>query len=159
MIPHVLSTLALFGLALLLGATVYESVVMAPNYERDIPASIDLARQFLKRTTPANYFRLLTPFTQLLVLASVVASWQIAAARWRLLTALGVLVLLEVITFTFHYPRLAIMFKAPMSEDTARLRRAARQWAIGNLVRVFLLVVAFLAALQAVTTLAMRLGQ
>lgn len=159
MIPHVLSTLALFGLALLLGATIYESVVMAPNYERDIPTSIDLARQFLKRTTPANYFRLLTPFTQLLLLVSVIASWQSAAARWRLLTALGVLLLVEVITFTFHYPRLAIMFKAPMPEDPARLRRAAREWANGNLVRAFLLVVAFLSALQAVTTLAMRLGR
>ena len=31
------STLALLGLALLLGATVYETIVMAPNYERDIP--------------------------------------------------------------------------------------------------------------------------
>ena len=47
MIAEVLATLALFGLALLLGATIYESVVMAPNYERDIPNSIDLARQFL----------------------------------------------------------------------------------------------------------------
>jgi hypothetical protein len=44
MIPHVLSTLALIGPALLLGATIYQSVVMAPNYERDIPTSIELAR-------------------------------------------------------------------------------------------------------------------
>jgi hypothetical protein len=44
MIPHLLSTLALLGLALLLGATIYESVVMAPNYERDIPTALELAR-------------------------------------------------------------------------------------------------------------------
>jgi hypothetical protein len=43
MIPHVLSTLALIGPALLLGATIYQSVVMAPNYERDILTSIELA--------------------------------------------------------------------------------------------------------------------
>lgn len=154
MIPHLLSTLAVLGLALLLGATIYESVVMAPNYERAIPASIDLARQFLKRTTPAHYFRVITPLTQLLLLASLVASWQIAAARWRLLTALGLLVLIDVITYTFHYPRLAIMFKAPMPEDPGRLGRAAREWAVGNVVRAVLLAVAFLSALQAVTMLA-----
>jgi Anthrone oxygenase len=154
MTPHVLSTLALVGLALLLGATLYESVVMAPNYEREIPASIDLARQFLKRTTPAHYFRPITPVTQLLLLASLVASWQIAPARWLLLTALAILVLIDAITFAFHYPRLAIMFKAPMPEDPVRLRSAAREWALGNILRVILLAVAFLLALQAVTILA-----
>jgi hypothetical protein len=152
----VFSTLALFGLALLLGATIYESVVMAPNYERDIPTSIDLARQFLKRTTPAHYFRLITPLTQLLLLAALVASWQIAAARWRLSAAFGIVVLIDVITFTFHYPRLAVMFKAPMAEDPARMRRAAREWALGNVVRAVLLAAAFLTALQAVTILATR---
>ena len=156
MIPHVLSTLALFGLALLLGAAIYESVVMAPNYERDIPTSMELARQFLKRTTPAHYFRIITPLTQLLLLASLLAAWQVPAARWRLVTALGVLVLLDVITFAFHYPRLAIMFKAPMAEDAGRLRRAAREWALGNLVRGLLLAGALLSALQAVTILATR---
>lgn len=156
MIPYVLSTLALIGLALLLGATLYESVVMAPNYERDMPASIDLARQFLKGTTPAGYFRVITPVTQLLLLAGLVASWQIAPAGWRLLTALGVLVFIDVITFMFHYPRLAIMFKDPMPEDPARLGRAAREWALGNIVRVALLAVAFLSALGAVTSLASR---
>jgi hypothetical protein len=158
MIPLLLSTLALLGLALLLGATLYESVVMAPNYERDIPTSIDVARQFLKRTTPTHYFRLISPITELLLLASLVASWPIAAARSRLLAALGLLVLLDVITFTFHYPRLAIMFKAPMPENPARLRRAAREWARGNIVRVLLLTVAFLSALQAVAILAARVA-
>jgi hypothetical protein len=49
------------------------------------------------------------------------------------------------------------MFKAPMPEDPARLGRAAREWALGNIVRAALLAVAFLSALQAVTILAMRL--
>jgi hypothetical protein len=71
-----------------------------------------------------------------------------------LVTALGLLLLLDAITFTFHYPRLAIMFKALLPEDPARLRRAAREWALGNLAKAALLVAAFLAALQAVTMLA-----
>lgn len=155
MIPQVLATFALLGLALLLGATAYESVVMAPNYERDIPASLALARQFLKRTTPAHYFRIIMPLTQLVLLAGVVASWQVEAARSRLLTALGVLVLIDVMTFAFHYPRLAIMFKAPMREDPAQMKHAAREWALGNVARAVLLALAFLAALQAVTILAL----
>jgi hypothetical protein len=127
---------------------------MAPNFERDLPNSIDLARQFLRRTTPAHFFRPIMPITQLLLLGGLIAAWPIAAARWQLLTALGLLVLLDVITFTFHYPRLAIMFKAPLQENPAGLARTAREWALGNIVRALLLVAAFLAALQAVTILA-----
>jgi hypothetical protein len=50
------------------------------------------------------------------------------------------------------------MFKDPMAPDPERLRRAARGWAVGNIGRALILVVALLAALQAVTALAMRLG-
>lgn len=148
MLEHVLLTLALLGLALLLGATAYESVVMAPNFERDVPESIDIARRFLQRVTPARYFRVLAPVTQLILLGSVVAAWGTPAVRTPAVVALVMLVLLDGITFTFHYPRLAIMFKGPMPEDSQRLRRAAREWAIGNLVRIALLVVAVLAVLH-----------
>lgn len=150
MVQHVLLTLSLLGLALLLGATAYESVVMAPNYERDIPDSIDVARRFLQRTTPAHYFRVLTPVTQLALLGSVVLTWRSPAVRTPSLIGLGVLVLLDIITFTFHYPRLAIMFKGSMPDDVQRLRRAAREWAVGNILRVLLLVIAVLAILHAI---------
>jgi uncharacterized membrane protein len=103
---------------------------MAPNYERDIPASIGVARQFLRRVTPAHYFRIISPLTQLLLLVSVVVCWEVPGARWFLLAALGALVLADVITFTFHYLRLNIMFKEPIPHDPARLRRAAREWAV-----------------------------
>lgn len=146
LLPHILATLALLGLALLLGATAYESVVMAPNYERDIPDSILRARDFLVRTTPAHYFRPLSLANQLVLLAGVAATWSLPDARWSLAAALGVLVLLDAITFAWHYPRLAILFKAPPPHDPATLRRAAREWAGGNLVRLVLLVVGFLAA-------------
>lgn len=68
--------------------------------------------------------------------------------RWSLAAALGILVLLDAITFAWHYPRLALLFKAPPPHDPAVLRRAAREWATGNLVRLALLVVGFLAALR-----------
>lgn len=156
MIGYWLSTLALLGVALLLGATLYESVVMAPNYEREIPASVEAARQFLKKTTPAHYFRPLSPIAQLLSLGGLIASWPISAARWWLMITLGILVLLDAITFSFHYPRLATLFKGPLPEDPKVLSRAAREWAQGNIARAVLLLVAFVAALQAVIVLAPR---
>jgi len=149
----VLATLALTAVALLLGATWYEAVVMAPNYERDVPGSIALARQFLQRTTPAHYFRVVAPLAQLLTLATVIAGWT-RPGCWAFVVAFGLLIVADVITYTFHYPRLAIMFKTTESEDAVRLKRAAHEWAIGNWIRGVLLVVVLLALVRGLLRLA-----
>ncbi|MEA3245328.1 MAG: hypothetical protein U9Q74_04165 [Gemmatimonadota bacterium] len=144
---HLVATVALINVALLLGATWYEAVVMAPNYERDVPDSITAARRFLARTTPAHYFRILAPLGQLFALAATVLGWG-GPGRGGFVTALVTLVVADVITFTFHYPRLAVMFKTAEPVAPERLGRAAREWAMGNWVRGILLVVAQLALLH-----------
>jgi hypothetical protein len=130
-------------------------VVIAPNYECAVPNSISLARQFLQRTTPAHFFRVVAPLAQVLTLLSVIAAWE-QPARWTFAIALGVLIVADVITFTFHYPRLAIMFNSPVPQDSDELRRAAREWAMGNWVRGVLLVVALLILLRGLIQLATR---
>jgi hypothetical protein len=62
--------------------------------------------------------------------------------------------LTDVVTFGFHYPRLQVMFKEPMPAEAEGLRQAAREWAIGNVGRAVMLVVALLAAVQATVALA-----
>ena len=149
MVAHVLATLTLLAVALLLGATAYESVVMAPNYERDVPGSLELARRFLQRTTPAHYFRVVAPLAQVLTLLTVIAGWS-SPGRVAFSVALGLLIIADVVTFAFHYPRLAVMFKSTEPVDSARLARAAREWAAGNWIRVALLVLVFLTVLHGV---------
>lgn len=156
MAAHILGVLALLAVALLLGATWYETVVMAPNYERDIPASIAVARQFLARTTPARFFRVIAPCAQLLTVLAVILDWQ-KPGSGAFLVALLALILGDIITYTFHYPRLAIMFKSGDLQNVDALRRAARQWAVGNVVRGVLLVVAFGALLAGTVHLATHL--
>lgn len=158
MVAHVLGTLALVAVALLLGATWYEAVVMAPNYERDMPSSLLLARQFLQRTTPAHYFRVVAPLAQLLILLTVLAAWT-RAARWAFLLALGLLIVADLITYFFHYPRLAVMFASDEGLDSARAARAAREWAVGNWARGVLLLVVFLVLDQGLLQLATPLGR
>lgn len=156
MTAHILGVLALFAVALLLGATWYETVVMAPNYERDVPASILLARQLLARTTPAHFFRAIAPAAQLLALLTVIFDWRKPGCT-AFLTGFVALVVADLITYTYHYPRLAIMFKSPEAQDAGALRQAARQWAIGNWVRGALLVVVFFAFLAGTIHLATHL--
>ena len=152
---HVAGTLAVVAVALLLGATWYETVVMAPNYERDVPGSLSLARQFLQRTTPAHYFRVVAPLAQVLTLVTVVAGWK-QPGRLAFAVAFGLLIVADVITFAFHYPRLALMFKSATPVDPVRLARAAHEWAVGNWVRGILLLVVLLALLRGLLQLATR---
>lgn len=142
--------LATASLCMLLGATLYESVVMAPNFARG-KAALESARAFLIATNPGNYFRVLSPVTQGLLLVSVLLIWNAdpRSVRWILITALGVHILVDVITYSYHYPRNKIMFVAPLERPSAELQEVAREWAKGNYVRMGLLMVSAIAAFTA----------
>jgi hypothetical protein len=146
MIAGLAGSLALVAVALLLGATWYEAVVMAPNYERDVPTSIAIARQFLVRTTPAHYFRVVAPVAQVLTVIAVLADWSHAGCR-AFLAGFLALIVADVFTYAYHYPRLAIMFKSTEPVESTLLRRAAREWAVANWVRGVLLLGVFAAVL------------
>src|ERR1700693_6210399 len=99
---------------MLLGTGVYQNVVDAPNYMR-APTSLEHARGFYHATNPGMFFRGMVPVTQLLLLVAIVSNWRPAPfTRWTLGVALTVLVLTDLITFRFHYPRNDIMFVAPL---------------------------------------------
>lgn len=121
------TVLALLGTGALLGGALYDAAVLAPNL-RGGPAALEHGRLFMAAATPANLFRRLAPATQVLVLLAVAANWTITPARWTLVVALVLLVLTDVITFKFHYPRNHLLFTAPLDEAPDRLAMAARQW-------------------------------
>jgi uncharacterized membrane protein len=126
---------------MLLGAAVYESVVLAPNLQ-GAPTSLEHARGFYHVTNPGAFFRVISPATQLLLLVALVCNWKPTPfTRWRLAGALVLAILADVITFQFHYPRNAILFFAPLTKPPADLDRVAAEWATGNYVRIAVLVI------------------
>ena len=100
----------LVNLVMLLGGAVYESIVMAPNYRTDVPQSLDHIRNFMKVTTPANYFRVFSPVMMVSLILTTVLCWESLPARWWFLGAFAGLVLTDTITYAFHYPRNKILF-------------------------------------------------
>ena len=143
------TSLAVIGLGMLLGASSYESVVMAPNFAARVPESLQHAREFFVTTNPGTFFRILAPATQILLVVAVVLNWRVQGAGWWLAGALIALALADVITFSFHYPRNDVMFVRPLAGvSLAELEAAARQWALGNYVRVALLAGAVVSALR-----------
>jgi uncharacterized membrane protein len=139
---------------MLLGAAVYESVVLAPNLQ-GAPISLEHARGFYHVTNPGMFFRVLSPVTQLFLLVALVCNWKpTPGTRWRLAGALALAILADVITFKFHYPRNAILFIAPLTNTPADLNRVAAEWATGNYVRIAVLVIVVVLAMASMIRIA-----
>jgi hypothetical protein len=134
----------------LFGAASYESVVMAPNYAANVPSSLEHAKEFFSVTNPGNFFRLIAPLTQITLLITLVLNWRGAPGRrvW-IFGALFFAIATDLITFSFHYPRNAILFTDPMNTPPEVLAAAAGQWINGNYVRIALLLSGTLCAIKA----------
>jgi len=147
-LAHVVTVLALLSSGALFGAALYDTVVLVPNL-RGGPQGLEHGRLFMAAATPANLFRVLSPATQLLTLVAIATQWSDPNRRWPLIIALVALVATAVITFKFHYPRNRLLFTTPLAVPAEELGVAARQWATGNLVRVVLVLVAWMCILTA----------
>lgn len=130
----------------ILGAAIYESVVLVPNMRNDIPNSLEHFRLFMRQANPGNFFRAWAPATQVVLLLCVVSSWKVRSARWWYVAALLAMVAGDVVTFTFHYPRNHLLFHAPLSQPVPALVAAAQEWGTGNLGRIALVAVGALGA-------------
>jgi hypothetical protein len=128
--------------AMLLGTGLYQNVIDAPNY-MGAPASLEHARGFYHATNPGNFFRVMVPVTQLFLLVALVCNWKPSpGTRWKLAGALASLVLTDMVTFRFHYPRNEILFIAPLTNSPKYYDRVVTEWAWGNYVRVALILTA-----------------
>ena len=137
-------------LGALLGAGMYEAVVMVPNYAFNVPESLDEAKRFMGAANPGNYFRIVAPLAQITLLITLILNWRGPdGRRWWLLAALCLAVLADVVTFTFHYPRNAILFTDPMHAQPQLLATTIAEWAYGNYVRIGLLLVGMVCTIKA----------
>ena len=141
--------LAVVLVAAVFGAALYESLVLAPNFQVGQPDSLEHFRRFMQVATPGNFFRIVVPATDLCLLLGVVLSWRAPRLRWPVLAALLLLIAADVVTFSFHYPRNHILFGVPLQEPLALLQRTAAEWALGNWVRIALAGAATMATLSA----------
>ena len=145
---YILAVLALLFVGTLFGGSLSDTLVLAPNLQGG-PEVLEHGRLFMSAATPANFFRAIAPASQILLLLALVTSWRSPQLRWPLLIALLALVVADVVTFTYHYPRNDIMFTAPLTVEPARLNAVAKEWRTANYVRVFLVLGAWLCTLTA----------
>ena len=125
----------------LLFVNVYTSMVDAPNWGRDVPASIMAAREYFSVANPGTFFRIFSPVNQVLALLAVVVSWWAPKGTFAICVAALVLaVSADIFTFAYFYPRNDIMFVNPI-ENVDAIRTALSGWRSMNWIRSGMIVV------------------
>ena len=138
----------------LLFVNIYTSTVDAPNWGRDLPASVVTARDYFSVRNPGAFFRVISPINQVLALAAVVLSWWAPKGTFTLCVAALVLaVSTDIFTFAYFYPRNEVMFVAPI-DDVNAVRSALSGWRNMNWIRsgmvVVIIILDYLALLKVV---------
>jgi len=119
----------------ILFANIYTSMVDAPNWAHDVPASIVAAREYFSVKNPGTFFRVFSPVNQVLALLAVVVSWWAPKGTFPICVAALILaVAVDIFTFAYFYPRNEIMFVAPIDNVDA-IRSALSGWRNMNWIR------------------------
>lgn len=119
----------------ILFANIYTSMVDAPNWARDVPASILAAREYMGVANPGTFFRTFSPINQVLALLAVIAAWWAPRGTFSIcLAALILAVAADILTFAYFYPRNEIMFVGPI-ENVDAIRTALSGWRNMNWIR------------------------
>jgi uncharacterized membrane protein len=134
------SFLPLLLLSMLFGASSFQLAVDAPNWT-GVPA-LEHYRAFYPAINPGTFFQTLLPTALLALLAALVCNWRPAPTRWRLAGALAVMVLVGVLTFTFHFPRNKILFGDPLTRPAAFYHQIVTEWIAGDYLRLAMILAA-----------------
>ena len=143
---------------MLLGGSLYDSLVLVPNINGNLPQSLEHGRLFMHAATPGSFFRVISPLTQVSLLLAGIFCWTVRSSRWWILAGLLAAVMADVLTFAYFYPRNELMFQNPLGQPVELLARTAQEWGRMNLVRIALVAVAVGCALTALIKLAATLA-
>lgn len=142
----------MFFMAILTGGTVYQLIVIVPEFSRDIPTGmIEFARGHVQ--TKVFWTSPILPIGFCFMLSALILNWKTPGRKWLglsiILTVIG-----EILTVIFVFPQLKIMglLDGMPSVDTALLTSTIKSWIVVDKLRFFILMVpAFFLYLKALT--------
>ena len=136
------SFLPLLLLSMLFGASSFQLAVEAPNWT-GVPALEHYRAFYTPAINPGTFFQTLLPVALLALLAALICNWRpIPATRWKLAGALALMILVGVLTFTFHFPRNKILFDDPLTSPDAYYHQVVTEWVAGDYVRLAMILTA-----------------
>jgi hypothetical protein len=116
--------------------TVYNTVIDAVGWSSDIPTSVETARNYYKHVDPRNFFLIIGPLSQLLILLAVILFWKDSVSiRTSLIISFVLYACIVILTFVYFYPRDYIIFTRPIEGHLEELKNALSQWRVMNWLR------------------------
>ena len=130
-----LSIISASGLVMI---TIYNLVVDANSWGSNISTSIQTARDYYRQVDPRNFFQIVAPVNQCLILLVIILFWkQSVSLRFYFSIAFLLYAIIAALTFIYFVPRDKIIFSSPI-ENTAQIKTALSQWKQMNWIRSFL---------------------
>lgn len=124
----------------LLLTNIYTSIVDARSWSSGIPESVQTARDYFKVADPGDFFRIFSPINQFAGFLTLVFFWHTSKkARLSFAVGFALVVIADIMTFTYFYPRNDIIFESPLAENIERIRISVQQWEMMNWIRSLLL--------------------
>jgi hypothetical protein len=115
--------------------TVYNLMVDAQSWGADFPASIQTARDYYRHVDPRNFFAVVAPINQLLILLTIILFWRDGKSLRLYFTASFLLyAVIGLLTSLYFIPRDITIFSAPI-EGLTKITAALAQWKSMQLVR------------------------
>ncbi len=130
-----LSIISASGLVMI---TIYNLMVDANSWGSNMPASILTARDYYRQVDPRNFFRIIAPINQILILLAIILFWKDSKSlRLYFLAAFFLYAIIASLTFIYFVPRDMIIFNSPI-ENTGQIKTALSGWTRMNWLRTFL---------------------
>jgi hypothetical protein len=118
--------------------TVYNLLVDSTSWGADIPASIQTTRDYYKHVDPRNFFQIVAPINQVLILLAIILFWKDSIAlRYYFSISFLLYAIIAILTFVYFIPRDIIIFTSPI-EHTEQIKTALSQWQIMNWLRTLI---------------------
>jgi hypothetical protein len=119
--------------------TLYNLIVDAKSWGADIPASIQTARNYYNRVDPRNFFAIIAPINQILILLVIILFWKDSVLlRKYFLVSFFLYAVIALLTFVYFIPRDIIIFNSPIGGHIENIRTALAQWKCMNWIRTLL---------------------
>jgi hypothetical protein len=137
----------------LLMITIYNLVVDAKSWGADIPTSIQTARDYYNKVDPRNFFAIIAPINQFLILLTIVLFWKDSISlRIYFSVSFFSYAIIAMLTFIYFVPRDIIIFTSPIEGHAEQIKRALSQWKDMNWLRSLLGLVGILFSFKGLDT-------
>ena len=116
---------------------IYNSTVDAPNWGTHIPFSIQTARNYFTTKSSSDFLKICSIVIHILGINSVIRFWKNdKQIRLYTISALALILIIDLLTFAYFFPRNDIMFDLNSTVDIQTLTNAWREWVTMNWVRM-----------------------